>query len=213
MAQAAGRCNREGELLPELGRVVVFQPEGRKPSADVALPAQCAAGVMTRFVDPLAPDAIRAYFRELYWNRGVSFFDAAVLDGDPFPILPHLAETARGSQFDFDRIARAFRVIDQEEASVIVPWRSSSDDRDAETILARIATAGPSQADLRALQRYAVPVPRKLRDEWLAHGVIRSVHPALGEALLRFDDAALYDDATGVRVFDPAHRTGTDNLF
>ena len=94
-----------------------------------------------------------------------------------------------------------------------MPWRASSDDRDAETILARIATAGPSQADLRALQRYAVPVPRKLRDEWLAHGVIRSVHPALGEALLRFDDAALYDDATGVRVFDPAHRTGTDNLF
>ena len=213
VAQAAGRCNREGELLPELGRVVVFQPEGRKPSADLALPTQCAAGIMARFADPLAPDAMRAYFRELYWNRGASFFDAAILDGYPFRILVHLAETAKGSQFDFDRIARAFRVIDQEEASVIVPWRASSDDRDAEKILARIAAAGPSQADLRALQRYAVPVPRKLRDEWLARGVIRSVSSVLGEALLRLDDSALYDDATGLRVFDSAHRSSESNVF
>ena len=213
VAQAAGRCNREGELLPQLGRVVVFEPAGRKTPAALALPARCAAGVMARFPDPLAPDAMRAYFRELYWNRGAEFFDAATLDGERYPILPHLAEAARGNRFDFESIARAFRVIDQEEPIVVVPWRAGLDDQDAETILNRIAAVGPNQADLRALQRYAVPLPRRLHGDWLAQGVIRAAHPALGDTLLKLDDTALYDATTGLRVFDPVHRTSADNLF
>ncbi len=213
VAQAAGRCNREGELDPALGRVVVFRPAGSKPAADLVLPAQCATAVASRFADPLAPEAVRSYFRTLYSNRGDAFFDSAKLEGVDLPILRRIKAAGRAGRFDFDSIARAFRMIENDEPAVIVPWRAEPGDAEAEMLLAKVAAAGPSRESLRALQRYAVPVPRGAYRAWLAADVLRPVHPALGEALLRFADDALYDAATGLRVFDPMRRESASNLF
>ena len=213
VAQAAGRCNREGELGPTLGRVVVFRPAEQTAPPGLRLPAQCAAATARHFADPLAPDAVRAYFRALYSNRGDAFFDSATLDGTRYPILPGIRAGGSGGRFDFDSIARAFRMIADDEPTVIVPWRAMPDDRAAETLLARIAVAGLSRDDLRAVQRYAVPVPRALHRIWLANGVLTAVHPALGDALLRLTDASQYDNAAGLRVFDPDHRDSASNLF
>lgn len=212
VSQAAGRCNREGELGPALGRVVVFQPAGRKPPADLVLPAQCATGIPLQYEDPLAPEAVRSYFRTLYSNRGEGFFDSATLEGTAFPILPCIAAAGHEWRFDFDSIARAFRMIDNDEPAVIVPWRAGPNDNDAQVLLTAIRSAGPTRERLRALQRYAVPIPRDSYRFWLSAGVLFPVHQALGDALLRFADDALYDDATGVRVFDPTRRDSASNV-
>ena len=214
IAQAAGRCNREG-LMRELGRTVVFEPADHPPPREVKLLAGVSAGVLARFDDPLDLAAVHEYFRQLYWTRGLDAFDDAALDGKRFPILREIAETAPGFGYPFSKIARAFRMIDDAMDAVIVPWRGEGGaDMTAPDLLRRIAAMPrPRMDDLRQLQQYTVPVPPKVRDYWLAAGALQPVHPALGSALLTFNDESLYDPQTGVRIEDPAHRSAAGNIF
>ena len=211
IAQAAGRCNREGGPVP--GRMVVFKPAGRMPPRAMRIYADIAEEIMSRHNDPLTLEAVDEYFRHLYWNRGHKAFDAARLDGQDFPILARIGERAQGLDFPFEKIARAFRMIDEAMASVIVPWQADSDDRHATMLLDRVAAMErPQQADLRSLQQYSVPIPRAARDAWLALGALRAVHPRLGADLLTFDDDTLYDPQTGLRLDEPTYRTVEDNI-
>lgn len=81
IAQAAGRCNREGKLA-DLGRVVVFTPAGREPPKAFRAFAQAADGALS-MPDPLGLDAVHRYFKELYFNKGAERLDALMVDGLP----------------------------------------------------------------------------------------------------------------------------------
>lgn len=214
VAQAAGRCNREGTMAG-LGRTVVFEPAEHAPPREVKLLAEVAAGVLDRFEDPLALAAVQDYFRQLYWTRGTAAFDKATLDGAPFPILREIADASPGFGYPFEKIARAFRMIDDAMDAVIVPWRGEDGtDTSATDLLRRIgAMPRPLADDLRRLQQYTVPVPPRARAYWLGIGALQAVHPALGDALLVFNDDALYDAQTGVRLDDPAHRSAESNIL
>ena len=214
VAQAAGRCNREGTMAG-LGRTVVFEPAEHAPPREVRLLAEVAAGVLDRFEDPLALAAVQDYFRQLYWTRGTAAFDNATLDGAPFPILREIADVSPGFGYPFEKIARAFRMIDDAMDAVIVPWRGEDGtDTSATDLLRRIgATPRPLADDLRRLQQYTVPVPPRARAYWLGIGALQAVHPALGDALLVFNDDAFYDAQTGVRLDDPAHRSAESNIL
>lgn len=213
VAQAAGRCNREGAMAGA-GRVVVFDPADAPPPRELEPFRRAAEEVLRAGGDPLAPDAIRAYFAALYWRKGEHAFDAPRLDEEIWPILPAVAERAKTWAFPFASIARAFRVIDDAMEPVIVPWRADSDDGRAETLLARIAAMDrPLGDDLRRLQGYVVPVPPTLRARWLAVGRLRPVHSRLEGALLRLDDMAFYESRSGLTLEDDAYRAPEDNII
>ncbi len=214
IAQAAGRCNREG-AMDGMGRTVVFEPAEHTPPREVKLLAEVAAGVLDQYEDPLALAAVQDYFRQLYWTRGAAAFDDATLDGAPFPILREIADASPGYGYPFEKIARAFRMIDDAMDAVIVPWRGTDGaDTAATDLLRRIAAMPrPRTDDLRRLQQYTVPVPPKARAYWLGIGALRPVHPALAGALLVFGDDSHYDAETGVRLDDPAHRSAERNFF
>ncbi len=104
-------------------------------------------------------------------------------------------------------------MIDDVMEPVVVPWRTDADDHDAELVLSRIAAMDrPLARDLRRLQQYTVPIPPRARQVWLAAGVLRPIHPALGDTLLRFDNLDYYDPQTGVQV-DPGFRSPEANII
>src|SRR3546814_13902096 len=82
--------------------------------------------------DVLGLEAVRAYYRWLYWAQGHAALDAAILESAPFQIIPAIRDTARKLDFPFASLARAFRMIDDVMDPVIVPW--GEDETGRETI-------------------------------------------------------------------------------
>ncbi len=204
--QAAGRCNRNGRL--EAGQVVVFTPRDAKPPRAIEAFWQAARPVLRRHDDLLGLEAIDAYFRELYWQKGEAALDAAEVDGRR-GVLPALAAYAEDWRFPFRSIAEAFRLIDDAMEPVVVPW-----DGMAAVLLKMIAaTERPLARHLRRLQQYTVAIPRAARDEWLRRGALRPAHPALGDGLLAFADAAHYRPDTGLDIEALGLREAASNIL
>jgi len=187
MAQAAGRCNREG-LLDRPGDLRVFNAP-TPPPLGVARVAQAVTISMLKAngeLDLFDPDVFRQYFEKLY----------GTLDRDAHGIQEQRA------RLNFRKVAAAFRLIENDWAApVVVPYA------DAKHRLAAIEQHGPSRDRLRALQRFIVNVPNKVREMWLAAGHARQVGDTVVALHEAFNHA--YDDRFGlvvekVGVWDPA---------
>jgi CRISPR-associated endonuclease/helicase Cas3 len=208
IAQAAGRCNRNGRL--PAGRVVVFGPVGWQPAHDLKLSWQAARSVLLRHEDPLGLEAVRDYFGKLYWTRGDEALDATELNDGKRGVLPGLKERARTLAFPFRTLGEAFRLIGDAMEPVIVPV-----DEEARRLLRELGGMDrPAAGHLRALQAgYVVSIPRAARAEWLRRGALRPVHPALGDELLAFEDDAHYRPDTGLDLAKIGQRDAERNIF
>ncbi len=183
LARAAGRCNREGRL--DKGRFVVFDSPRKLWLADLELRRGLAKPLLSRFDDPLCPEAVRDYFASLLSVQ------RSQLDGKN--ILSRLEERAATLTFPFRSIAHDFRLIDQDTTPVIVPWRGL-----AEPLLAELATGSPGLETLRAVQQVTVAVyPGQLKALEKA-GALARVGPDGRFALLA--KAEFYDEGVGLRV-------------
>ena len=208
--QAAGRCNREGRA--PRGDVFVFEPaagEGRKPPADIAQFADAARSVMRRYPDdPMSLDAITAYFQELYWSKG----DAAL---DAKQILRQCADRRLSLDFPFETIAREFRLIDDTQAAVIVPWRGDDGNDDtAARLLRDLEHALRPGRFARRLQSYVVQVRTSRREALLAAGAARTVREKdFGPQFVRLANLDLYDAHVGLKSEDPTSRTAEGLVY
>lgn len=186
IAQAAGRCNREGRL-PGRGQVQVFRPEDGRLTGFLLQAAEAAEAVLARHgADPFHPQAFEEYFRELYWSRGS-------LDACGMGELLGLGATRRGRDwFDisFRTAAERFHMVDDDQQNLVVLY-----DDDAEAAADSIRRHGPSRDTLRQLQRYTVPVRPKAMIRLRAMDAVEDV--ADGVTVLVTQD--LYDrDGVGL---------------
>ncbi|MEX2375997.1 MAG: CRISPR-associated helicase/endonuclease Cas3, partial [Dehalococcoidia bacterium] len=151
IAQAAGRCNREGRRPVEQSIVTIFRPADFKPPREIAQLAADFGRVAPRHEDPLCLEAIRDYFDEVYWRKG------ARLDAEG--VLGAFTVDASGTAFAYRTVAERFRLIDSGLAPVIVA-------RDALAMQALAALSSPEARAgriARQLQPFIVQVPPKAR--------------------------------------------------
>ncbi|NLE00084.1 MAG: CRISPR-associated helicase Cas3', partial [Fibrobacter sp.] len=70
IAQAAGRCNREG-TLPKKGKVIIFIPPTDTPPGILRQAAQIGKElIQSNPEDILSPEQYTSFFRRLYWMQG-----------------------------------------------------------------------------------------------------------------------------------------------
>ena len=116
IAQAAGRCNREGKL-PQLGEVVVFRAEEGAPSGSLKQgqdisEEMLAAGLLD---DPLSPESFCEYFRR-FNNKG---------HRDKHNVCGCLSAEISGENplaIKFRTAAEKFRLIDNQGIALVVPF-------------------------------------------------------------------------------------------
>lgn len=204
VAQAAGRCNREGREVQ--GAVYVFTPTAdgaRHPkNSEAAQMADIGLNVLNAHSeDPLSQEAVTAYFQALLWSQGDAALDAAVVDPQGAPkngILNEISTSGSHFEFRFDKIAQAFRMIDNAQAPVIVRgglW--GIDDQ----FLRKLELMEGSGGIARALQPYVVNLPHHIRRALEGSRAVSLWREDLfGREFLLLDHAALYDDRAGMRM-------------
>jgi CRISPR-associated endonuclease/helicase Cas3 len=156
IAQAAGRCNREGLL--ELGLTYVFEAEERPPAGLLRASAD-AAKELSQFPDPLSPDAIEAYFRLFYWTQKHRWDKHKVMDKMAF-------DYARGrALLQFREVASSFRIIRDDQLPILIPY----DDK-ASTLRDKLARGNVPFLPQRELQPYLVSVRKEAMQQLQARG-------------------------------------------
>ena len=198
IAQAAGRCNREGRRPADASEVLVFETGNPNwaPPRELKQFAEAFRTIERRHRDDLlAMEAVSAYFQELYWRLGDDRLDAQDLLG--------LLESATVDSLPLEDLAAKFKVIRTKMRPVIVPYdfESGKPIPEIERVLGDLAFA-PSMA--RKLQPYLVQLPQQAYDElWRARAIQAVAPEKYGEQFVRLANPRLYDKRFGLHWDNP----------
>jgi CRISPR-associated endonuclease/helicase Cas3 len=151
IAQAAGRCNREGEL-EGFGHVYVFVPPKDAPPGFLRQAAQSTTVLAAsgKLRDPLAPETFVSYFNELYGRQAGDFGKAEILDALTW------------ERAEFRTVAEKFRLIDEAGETIIVPYSPDGENAHSPVHgwLGALEKDGNAKWARRKLQRFTVTVPQ-----------------------------------------------------
>ncbi|MBB5016980.1 CRISPR-associated endonuclease/helicase Cas3 [Chitinivorax tropicus] len=154
IAQAAGRCNREGRLSGK-GRLVVFVPPAKRLVGLAKYGEQATRSVLHRPpAKLLSPEAFRLYFDAYYGQIGQGL--------DKHQILQQLKQNAGEAKIPFRTVAEQFSLIDESQSiSVIVPYvNPDKPEADSRPLIAMLASGNVHRELTRHLQRFAVSLRR-----------------------------------------------------
>ena len=194
IAQAAGRCNREGRRDRDQSEVLIFtssNPDWAPPPELIQF-AQVARETLRHHGDaPLSPDAIAHYFQGLYWQRGPN-----TLGG---PLMAQIQDS-RIDSLPMESIAAQFQMIEDTQLPVIIAY-----DDAARRALKALSFAPGCAGLARDLQPYTVQVPRSAFNALRQAGAIQPVEPGKwGEQFMLLVNDDLYTPRSGLGWNDPA---------
>lgn len=163
VAQAAGRCNREGRL--DKGRVVVFIPPKASPKGLLLFGEQATRSVWHGHEGKaLSHNLFDDYFRQ-YFAKEIP---------DKHNILPLLVKGSRQGVVQFRSAAQRFRLIDDVGQSVLVPYGEQGF-----KWIDMLKKLGPERFLLRKLQRYSVNVYEYEFNSLRDIGAVEELHPGI----------------------------------
>lgn len=162
-AQAAGRCNRNGELHPDKGRVFLFQPTDHpipKGLTELAANAAITRNHISQHYsgnDLHSLAAIRAYFEHAIWQAGLSTrWDKHHIVSNDRPCFAPESKTL--TAYAFKTAAERFRLIESDTHSVLIPWGTKGRKLAEEIRALKRQNRNPNRSHYRRAQQFAVQV-------------------------------------------------------
>lgn len=178
LAQAAGRCNRNGELKsPDgqatKGQVYHFQPTDH-PIPDGLSDIKANAGITRSQIIPnfsatdlLAPEAIRSYFEHAIWQAGpkTDNWDKAHIVSGEACFNPKECTKNWAKTYQFKTAAERFRLIDSPTHSLLIPWGTKGQKLAEEIRDLKKQNRVPNRSHYRRAQQFTVQI---YEHEWQA---------------------------------------------
>ncbi|HUX65090.1 CRISPR-associated helicase Cas3' [Sulfuricella sp.] len=160
IAQAAGRCNREGGLTGK-GKVVVFVPPKPAPKGLLRFGEDATKDVWYKRPEkPLARELFTRYF-----NRFLSMPNLDEHD------IAGALKCGSGLEVQFRTAAEKFRLIDDRETQAVFVRYNE----DSEKWINLLRVKGPERWLMRKLQRHAVTIYRYDLNRLLQNGDIKAI--------------------------------------
>ncbi|MEC1720001.1 CRISPR-associated helicase Cas3' [Schinkia azotoformans] len=189
IAQAAGRCNREGVLKDEHGnemngQVFVFESSEAHalPKGWMSYTASIGKEILGKYQDPLSLGAIEEYFKQLFSK------DATVLDKKEI----YKEYNKNALYYNFKELSEMLSLIDSQTYPVIIQGND-----DAKELIKELHYAQYPLSIVRKLQRYIVNVYPYELNKLIINQSVALVQDGL---YVLNDDDSLYTKEEGLLV-------------
>ena len=181
IAQAAGRCNREGKRPADSSIVTFFQSENPVPVLQ-KVNIQAAQEALHASRDPGDPETINRYFKSLRSLIGEQT--------DKYGVVNALKEGYQGCLLPFETVAKRFHFIEQSTYTVYIPLEEGAE------LCRRLLEGSAGREDYRKAGQYSVSIYEHHFADLLSAGDIRSL--AENSAVLA--NLNLYNSVTGLSL-------------
>ena len=189
IAQAAGRCNREGKLNinGKLGRVVVFQSPRKAPVGMLRKASEITESMINQgisnFIDR---DVYNNYFTKLYWKAN-SLDEKGIMK-----LLTPEFSNEKETRIMFRKASEDFKIIDDtQQCSILVPYKEGKE------LIELLPKKGvPERKILRKLQRFTINIYKDQFSALQRRGSLIAVMPGI----FALNNTVEYSDKIGLLI-------------